>query len=171
MILWAVHAIDWQLVNCVNRLAMSKPTTSAGVSPSTTTQAITRAQRTPAPSALSASLPPRTFSHHAYVKHVQHGDVLHPSYSVRRGRLTAQLTCRTGTSYTPVKHAPQIFLPHLSVIHYPLLPIKQKKAPRRRLFCFISGDRVACRALGSHRNFALRDMLQSDALRQVQHQR
>ena len=24
-----------------------------------------------------------------------------PSYSVRRGRLTAQLTCRTGTSYTP----------------------------------------------------------------------
>ena len=27
-----------------------------------------------------------------------------PSYSVRRGRLTAQIPCRTGTSYTPVKH-------------------------------------------------------------------
>ena len=29
---------------------------------------------------------------------------MHPSYSIRRGRLTAQLTCRTGTSYTPVKY-------------------------------------------------------------------
>ena len=28
-------------------------------------------------------------------------DAMLPSYSVRRGRLTAQLTCRTGTSYTP----------------------------------------------------------------------
>ena len=37
--------------------AMSKPTTSAGVSPRITTQAITRAQRTPASFALSASLP------------------------------------------------------------------------------------------------------------------
>jgi hypothetical protein len=41
-----------------------------------------------------------------------------PSYSVRRGRLTAQLTCRTGTSYTPVMHTPKIFLPNLFVIHY-----------------------------------------------------
>ena len=45
-------------------------------------------------------------------------DAMPPSYSVRRRRLTAQLSCRTRTSYTPVKRAPQnIFT--LS-IHYPL---------------------------------------------------
>ena len=70
------------------------------------------------PSVLCALCDPsfRTLNHHAYVKHVQHGDVLHPNYSVRRGRLTAQLPCRTGTSYTPVKHTPK-YLPHLFVIH------------------------------------------------------
>ena len=31
-------------------------------------------------------------------------DAMLPGYSVRRGRLTAQLPCRTRTSYTPVKH-------------------------------------------------------------------
>ena len=46
-----------------------------------------------------------------------------PSYSVRRGRLTAQLTCRTGTSYTPVKHTPlNIFI---LTIRYSLLVIHQ----------------------------------------------
>ena len=46
-------------------------------------------------------------------------DAMPPSYSVRRGRLTAQLTCRTGTSYTPVKRVnTKMFLPDLFVIHY-----------------------------------------------------
>ena len=36
-----------------------------------------------------------------------------PSYSVRRGRTAAQLTCRTGTSYTPVKHTPLFLLSSL----------------------------------------------------------
>ena len=55
MILWAVHASDWQLA--LLQREQQQPTTSAGVSPRTTTQAITRAQRTPASFALSASLP------------------------------------------------------------------------------------------------------------------
>ena len=63
MILWAVHASDWQLA--LLKREQQQPTTSAGVSPRTTTQATTRAQRTSASFALSASLPLRTFSHHA----------------------------------------------------------------------------------------------------------
>ena len=64
IILWAVHASDWQLVNCVDRLAMIKPTTSASISPKATTQATTQAQRTSASFAPSASLPLRTSSPH-----------------------------------------------------------------------------------------------------------
>ena len=44
-----------------------------------------------------------------YLKLQQGGDAMLPSYSVRRGRLTAQLTCRTWTSYTPVKHSFKYF--------------------------------------------------------------
>ena len=44
-----------------------------------------------------------------YLKFQQGEDAMPPSYSVRRGRLTAQLTCRTGTSYTPVKHTFKYF--------------------------------------------------------------
>ena len=55
IILWAVHTSDWQLA--LLQREQHQPTTSAGVSPRTTTQASTRAQRTPASFALSASLP------------------------------------------------------------------------------------------------------------------
>ena len=63
-----------------------------------------------------------------------------PSYSVRRGRLTAQLTCRTGTSYTPVKHARKYFYLIYSLIHYYLFtnsvgqgrPTEKKREARNR---------------------------------------
>ena len=50
----------------------------------------------------------------------QGGDAMLPSYSVRRGRLTAQLPCRTGTSYTPEESDSQytlILKNHLGVSH------------------------------------------------------
>ena len=55
LILWAVHACDWQLA--LLQREQHSPTTSAGVSPRTTTQATTRAQCTSASFALSASIP------------------------------------------------------------------------------------------------------------------
>ena len=46
-----------------------------------------------------------------------------PSYSVRRGRLTAQLLCRTGTSYTPEMCKTRRRAPQLSTHFYLLLSI------------------------------------------------
>ena len=58
MILWAVHASDWKLeLSWSGQASSQPPTTSAGVSPRTTTQTTTQAQRTSASFALSASLP------------------------------------------------------------------------------------------------------------------
>ena len=54
-----------------------------------------------------------------YLMFQQGEDAMPPSYPVRRGRLTAQLTCRTRTSYTPVMSVQyKMFLPNLFVIHY-----------------------------------------------------